>query len=178
MECFISGALGGLCGECNEDADCPAGGCTPPNPLDATPAVCNVGAVGDGCETDLVCAMGLECGEIVNIPGIVTASTCGECDDNADCTPGDSCQPDYDLTQFTGVLECTADGSLANGHGCTLDADGDAACSSGFCEDADLMGLLTLGVCSECASDADCGPGTCNPPELDVVLGLIPGECV
>ena len=175
-ECYFVPVLGGLCGECNEDADCVGGGCTPPNPITMEPAVCNLGMLGDGCETD-ICDMDLVCAEILSIPGILTASTCSECASDMDCGM-DTCQPDYDLPNFTGVNECVMPGSLADGHGCDL-ITGDTACASGHCAEGDLMGILIVGVCSECEVDTDCGPGeTCAPPAVDLMMGLTAGFCM
>lgn len=174
-ECFVVGALGGTCGECNEDSDCPLGGCTPPDPIGDTPSACNVGLLGDGCETTASCGPGLLCGEVINVPGIITVSTCGECEDDADCG-ADSCQPDYNVVELTGVLECTAAGTLADGHGCNPDT-GATACTSGHCPTATVMGILELGICSECTDDGDCAVGSCQAPQIDPMTGLIAGVC-
>ena len=176
-ECYLVGILGGVCGECNEDADCADGGCTLPNPLNGTPPVCNMGLLGEGCETTDVCDTDLVCALIIDIPGLVSASTCSECETDADCGM-DTCQPDYDLPNFSGVNECVMPGSLADGHGCDL-VTGDAACASGHCAQGNLMMILFLGVCSECEVDGDCGPGeTCVEPDIDLMGGLTAGMCV
>lgn len=175
-ECYFIPVLGGVCGECNADTDCVGGGCTLPNPLTGAPSVCNMGMLGDGCETD-ICDVDLVCAEIISIPGILTASTCSECASDMDCGM-DTCQPDYDLPNFTGVNECVMPGSLADGHGCDL-VTGDAACSSGHCAQGDLMGIVIVGVCSECEVDPDCGPGeVCVPPDVDLIAGLTAGFCM
>jgi len=175
-ECYLAGILGGICGECNEDADCADGGCTLPNPFAGMPPVCNSGMLGDGCNSD-ICEMDLVCAEIINVPGVLTASTCSECETDADCGM-DTCQPDYDVVNVTGVNECVMPMSLPNGHGCDL-VTGDAACMSGFCAEGNLMMILTLGVCSECEVDGDCGPGeSCVAPDIDLTTGLTAGMCV
>jgi hypothetical protein len=45
---------------------------------------------------------------------------------------------------------------------------GNAACVSGFCGEANVMGLLKVGICGECNSDADCAMGTCSDPIVDL----------
>jgi len=175
-QCFVAGVLGGICGECNEDADCVGGGCTPANPITSAPPVCNDGELADGCESTAACMPGLECASILSVPGILDANTCSECLDDTDC-PGQTCQPSYDVPGLTGVLVCVDLGSLADGDGCDL-ATGAAACSSGTCAAADFMMLFELGVCSECQVDADCPGGTCQGPEIDLVEGLIAGTCI
>lgn len=175
-ECWLAGALGGICGECNEDSDCPAGGCSAANPLTSLPSYCNMGELGEGCETSAACMPGLECGDVLEVPGILDANTCGECLDDTDC-PGQTCQPNYSVADLSGQFECVNLGSLPVGAGCDL-TTGDAACTSGTCATADLMMLLELGVCSECADDTDCPGGTCQPAEIDLAMGLVPAVCV
>ena len=175
-DCYEVGALGGICGECDEDADCPGGGCSLPNPVTAEPSYCNLGELGGGCETSAACGPGLECAEVLSVPGIFDSSTCSECLDDTDC-PGQTCQPSYDVPNLSGVLLCVDLDSLPDGAGCDLDT-GDAACMSGVCATADFMMLLQLGVCSECNDDTDCPGGTCQPAEIDLGMGLVPGVCV
>lgn len=176
--CFLVPLLGGLCGECLSDADCPGGGCTPPDPVHSTGAVCNKGEAGAGCMSDAVCndPTHPQCAVILDIPGIITVATCSACDDDADC-PVDAphCTPIIDLPTFSGVRECRPDASLPNDHSCEFEPDpmgdplGDAACQSGFCGTADVMGILEVGICGECNVDADCPQGqTCTDPLVDV----------
>jgi len=174
--CFVAGALGGICGECTSDADCDGGGCSLPNPLTSAPSTCNMGEVGGGCESDEICEEGLVCAEILNVPGILEAATCSVCDSDKLCAKGETCQPEYDVANISGQKVCAPDGSLEDGVGCDLET-GAAACASGFCQPADIMGLLTLGVCSGCGSDDDCGGAACNPPEIDLAKGLVAGGC-
>lgn len=181
--CFVVGLLGGICGDCNTDADCAAttmGGCSIPNPLSTPPqgATCNNGEAGAGCMTSDVCEKGLQCAEILNVPGVLVASTCSECLADADCGK-DLCSPTYDVLGLSGQLTCVPPASVADGEGCDLDGSGDMACASGHCATADVMGLLQLGVCSACEVDADCeGGGTCVPPEVDLMTGLVAGVCM
>ncbi|WP_434415185.1 hypothetical protein [Nannocystis pusilla] len=113
------------------------------------------------------------CGTIFEVPGIITVSTCGECETNADCggqTP--VCAPKYDLAKFGGRFDCVAPGSVPNSGGC----QSDAACASGHCGEASVMGLLKLGVCGECVTDGDCSPGEqCVGPEVDFGTGQVFG---
>ena len=188
--CFVIPLFNGFCSECLGDADCKGGGCTHPNPVALTGAVCNNGEPGAGCESDAVCADPKHalCGEVLDIPGIITVSTCGACETNAQC-PGNApnCSPAYDLPNFTGVFECVPNKSLADGEGCSLIPDnnddpiGNQACKSGLCGAADVMGILKLGVCGECISDADCakfGLDTCSPAQADTNSGVLtPATC-
>lgn len=179
--CFVVGILGGLCGECETDDDCPGGGCSLPNPLANPPygSVCNDGGYGSGCMGDDVCADGLVCATVIDVPGVLTASTCGECTSDAECDAGFVCAPDIAVASLTGVYRCVAQGSLANGQSCEFAGSGDASCVSGHCAIADVMGLLQIGVCSECEIDAQCGPmQTCEAPQVDLMSGLIAGTCV
>ncbi|MCY1056854.1 hypothetical protein [Nannocystis sp. SCPEA4] len=178
--CFVIPALGGFCGECLGDTDCPDGGCTVPNPIAGLGAVCNLGQPGDGCESDVVCnnPAAPHCSELFEVPGIITAATCGACDTDADCPPQTPhCTPDYKLTDFGGQKFCRAPGSVPNNSGCDFDGSGDQACASGFCGEASIMGLLKLGICGECNSDNDCNmAATCTEPAADLDTGALIGS--
>jgi hypothetical protein len=178
--CFVVGPLGGICGDCLTDADCEGGGCSIPNPLSTPPegAECNMGEQGEGCMSDAVCADGGLCAVILDVPGILTASTCSECLDDAGCTDGALCSPSYDVVNLSGVKTCVPPGSVPDGEGCDLATTGNDACMSGFCQPADVLGVLDLGVCSGCATDADCTePEVCLVPEVSLMEGLIAGGC-
>lgn len=184
-KCFVVPALGGFCGECIADADCDGGGCTVPNPIDGIGATCNTGQPGEGCMSDAVCAdpANALCGTLLNVPGILNVSTCGQCKANADCADPalPNCTPTYDVDNFKGKLDCVADASVENNFGCSLEDDGgvpagNKACVSGFCGEASVMGLLKLGICGECNSDADCGNGTCTDPSVDLNSGMLVGS--
>ena len=187
--CFSIPVLGGFCGECIVDADCPDGGCTVPNPVAGVGARCNSGGPGDGCQTDAVCKGpgAAHCAVVIEVPGIITVATCGACETNADCTDplAPNCSPDYDVGGFTGQLSCKANGSVPNDGGCSLVPEngvpvGNQACASGLCGEANVMGLLKLGVCGECDDNGDCGPGqVCSAPLIDLEQGIITGAtCV
>lgn len=181
--CYQVGPLPGICGECKSDADCAditGGGCSIPNPLSTPPqgAHCNMGEPGQGCETTDVCAEGV-CAVVLDVPGILTASTCGECATDADCMDGDLCSPTYDVLMLSGENVCVAPGTVPDGTGCALDGNGDMACESGHCAGADVLGVAMLGVCNPCEVDADCNDGeTCELPSIDLMMGLVPGGCV
>lgn len=178
--CFTVGVLGGYCGECEADTDCDAGGCSVPVALGTPPegAACNDGSLGDGCDTDAACADALVCSTILDVPGIITNETCGECVVDLDCGPAEVCSPIYDLRAIGGAWTCAGEGSLPNGAGCRLDGLGPAACASGICTAADVYGLVQLGVCGECAFDIECvGGQTCQPPEVDLMMGLSGSFC-
>jgi hypothetical protein len=180
-QCFDGGLLGGICGECNEDADCTEGGCSVPNPLAGTPSVCNMGEMGGGCETTDVCMDGLVCALILDVPGVITASTCSQCEDDAGCTD-QLCAPTYNVSEISGFKSCVDPMSVADGLGCDLEGSGDMQCASGICAGADVMGFLELGVCSECRNvDGEpegCMPGqVCMDASVDLAMGLIAGVC-
>ena len=185
-KCFVVPALGGFCGECLVDADCKEGGCSVPNPIAGVGATCNMGGPGDGCMDDAVCTdpANATCGVLLDVPGIITVATCGQCQVNADCTDPalPNCTPTYDVANFKGKLDCIADSSLENNSGCSLEDDGgnpagNKACKSGFCGEASVMGLLKLGICGECNSDMDCPMGqTCSDPMVDLNSGTLIGS--
>jgi hypothetical protein len=179
------GVLGGVCSECDESADCkpePGFGCNAGNPLSMFPAVCSTtGDLGEGCETAEDCAGTLRCVTIIDVPGIVTASTCSECDPQQDCGGGLICAPLYAITDIAGHYRCVEPGTVPNGDGCNPLAGG-AECVSGQCVSASLMGIPVVNVCSTCDEDADCQAGEiCQLPEVVVdgdTLVLVPGACV
>lgn len=192
-KCFIVPALGGFCGECLNDADCAAtgGGCTVPNPIASVGSTCNMGEAGAGCETNEICATAEAsfCGLLLEVPGIIEVSTCGACATNADCiavnekTP--NCSPTYDVMNFSGQYVCVEDASVPQNGGCNLAKDamdlpvGNAACESGFCGEANVMGLVKLGICGECNSNADCvkiGKATCSDPTVDLQGATLMGS--
>lgn len=188
-KCFLVPLLGGFCGECLGDADCSPGGCTIPDPINGIGSRCNKGEPGAGCESDAVCSDPghPHCAPVLAIEGVIKVATCGACAGNADCPPdADNCTPVYDIQNFGGVFECLPDASVPDGAGCNLSDDGqgepigDAACKSGFCGEANVMGLLKVGVCGACNSDGDClGNTKCTEPMVDLDAGvLVPAMCV
>jgi hypothetical protein len=176
--CYLSGILGGICGECLDDDDC-VWGCGSPAPLVDPPtgSTCDDGGIGAGCQTDAACQMTLACAEVLNVPGVVAINGCSECEVDGDCD--ELCTPVYDFLEFEGHWECIAAGSLPLGSACDYAGSGDAACDSGFCAVADIMGIVQIGVCSECEVDDDCGAGgTCDPPQVELDNTLTAGACI
>jgi hypothetical protein len=172
--------LGGICGECLTDEDCPDGGCSVPNPFSvpARPALCNQGEQGGGCMSDEVCQEGLVCGSLLEVPGLISASTCGECKTDDDCADELLCSPDYDVMDISGSRSCVTVGSLADGTGCDHEGSGEQACMN-HCAVANLNNVLELGVCSPCATNEHCDDGmVCAPPQITLDTGLVPGMCV
>jgi hypothetical protein len=163
--CYLLPFLGGTCGECNEDADCEIAGCSPPNPFDASPSVCNMGELGGGCESDEVCAGDLSCANALDLLGLVQINSCSACLDDSEC--GDQiCAAIVDISQFAGHRDCIDPLSLPQSSYCELEGNGNEACTSGICSVVDVMGLAELGACGECNVDADCNGGVCVPGEF------------
>ena len=177
--CYLVPFLGGTCGACNEDADCMGGGCSPPNPFMTTPSFCNMGEAGGGCESDAVCMPGLQCGNVLDILGLIQINSCGECTTDADCMQGMICAPQVSVADFAGVNTCILPGDLPQDAYCLLDGNGNQACMSGICSSVALMDIAQLGACGECMSDADCNGGTCMPGQFLFDQGTITGsKCV
>ncbi len=192
-KCFLVPILGGWCGECLGDEDCAPGGCTVPNPIDGVGATCNKGEPGAGCQSDAVCTdpMNSLCGSLLAVENIIDVSTCGECATNADCKDPKlpNCTPTYDVKNFSGKYVCVGDATVPSGEGCNLTDDGmgapvgNAACETGFCGEANVMGLLKVGVCGECNSNEDCMAQNppkmkCNDPQVDLnAAALVAATC-
>lgn len=179
--CFYINLLGGICGECLVDSDCPDGGCSLPNPLAQPPvgAHCNMGEPGAGCMSDDICQDGYVCATILEVPNILMANTCSECLDDSGCTAPQLCSPTYDVLNISGQKLCVDPGTVPNGEGCDFMGTGNDACMSGLCAMVDIMGLLQVGVCGDCAVDADCtAPDVCLPADIDIMTGMVtPPTC-
>jgi hypothetical protein len=189
--CYVLPAgLGAFCGECKVDADCDGGGCTVPNPLAGIGSTCNQGEPGAGCETNEVCstAEASLCGLLLSVPGLISVSTCGACITNDDCIAANektpNCSPTYNVMDFNGQYMCVESASVPNNTGCNLAKGvddlptGNAACESGFCGEASIMGLVKLGICGECESNADCvklGKSMCSDATVDLNSGTLIG---
>lgn len=186
-ECFTVGALGGVCSDCDSDEDCAdiGFGCNFGNPLTLMPAVCSqTGDLGEGCETSDACADGFSCTTLIDVPGVITARTCSECESDSDCTD-QLCAPTYDIENIAGHYLCVDMGSIPNDEGCDfMSGTGNDQCMSGNCAPAAVQGIPVLGVCSPCNEDQDCvdmGMTTCQFPELAIdgtMLSLVPGTCM
>ncbi len=109
----------------------------------ASDEFCWFETVGQGiCSTPL--ANGVPCQSDSQCKsGHCTLGFCAQCATDADCSPDEYC-----LLSTIGGTGCVS--KADNGVPCTKDA----ACKSGHC---------SLGLCAECASDADCGPGEFCP---------------
>jgi hypothetical protein len=178
--CFVAGPLGGVCSECDEDADCPGSTCAFGNPTTMTPAACVPLERPQGCVTADDCPVGMYCPTVFEVPGLLSYAECSECESDRHCMAGQLCVPTYDINAATGHYDCTDPGSVPDGEGCNLAGDG-SECASGQCAQASLMEIPIMGVCSPCNEDSDCKGGTCQLPELlivDVTLQLEPGACV
>ena len=120
---------------------------------------------------DLVCA------EIINVPTILEANTCSECESTADCAEG-VCNVSVDVANISGQKTCVPEMSVPDGEFCDLEGDGEAACEN-HCAEASLMGLATFGVCGACRDDDDCmGMGTCTAPEVGLDGTITASVCM
>ena len=137
-ECASGFCANDVCSECAADNDCGVGGSC----LDDATAgymTCLDGA-GSPCDvaTPDTCASGL-----CSTPPVGNTGVCTECNETADCDPGQICDPpDFLGGRLYG--ECV--GSKDLGEAC----GGDGECSSSHCN---------TGVCSDCSVANDCGDG-------------------
>lgn len=182
MNCYQNPLMPGqgVCSECNEDADCTDAmtGISCSFGIDGY-ATCEDGSLGDQCMSQDGCMDGLFCDAVIEIPipGIIP-NTCGECSDSGDCMNGQICSPEVDFMSVSGSKKCVDPGSVPNDSFCPHSApDGDMACMSGICSTATVMGLVTIGLCGECETDADCMGGTCMPAEASM-NGVAGSKCV
>lgn len=153
--------FGGVCSDCSSDADCPGGNCT----FNGGYFACGDGSLGQMCESDAACGDELYCAEVVNLGGLVNGNFCSECKDDSQCTDGQLCAPIVQFTgldDFSGQRSCIDPGTAPNNQLCDADGSGDEQCE-GYCTTADIMGLIVIGVCGECETDAECDGGTCAP---------------
>lgn len=179
-QCFVS-PLGGVCSECDEEADCEGGTCSFGNPQTMTPAVCSpTRPPSDDCVTDDDCPEGSFCTTIIEVEGILEVTSCSECSGDMGCTDEQLCTPSIDFANAQGFYYCAEPGSVPTNEACNLDGDG-SECASGQCAPVSLRGTPIQGLCSPCNEDADCNRGeTCTLPELVIVrdaLELMPGLC-
>lgn len=180
--CFLAGILGGICSSCLTDDDC-EWGCGLPNPLATPPrgAECTRGGLGEGCMSDEACMNpDHTCALIIDVPGVLSASTCSECETTADCDAGTVCNISVSIADIAGQKTCVTPGSVPDGDFCDLEGDGDEACEN-FCAEADIMGIAQFGVCGAC--DNETGEGcmdneTCEDPSVDLDGSVMPSTCV
>lgn len=176
---FCNGVVGlaAVCSECGSDADCPDGGnCT----FSGAYFACGDGSQGQMCETDASCGEGLFCAEVVNLGGLFNGNFCSECKVDTDCADGQLCAPQIefmDLMNIAGQRACIDPETAPNNQLCDADGSGDQQCE-GYCTTADIMGLIEVGVCGDCETDAECSMGmTCTPAMvgLDGFAGSVCG---
>ena len=175
-KCFSVGGFGAFCSECETDADCMMGGAgTCGFDAGLGYAVCQDGAPGDMCGSDEGCMGDLICGAPFG-EGL-GFNFCSECNTTDDCDSPQLCANIYS-EGLGAYLGCVDPGSVEDGQGCPLDGtEGvDDACVSGKCGVVNLFGMLPVGLCGECNSDADCNGGTCTPGEFGMA-GRVPSSC-
>ncbi len=179
MHCYQIPMLGGVCSECNTDKDCVDAGTGIACSLEIATmqAQCTAGGLGDTCMSQASCGDGLFCAEVVEGTFGLIPSACSNCLDSGDCTNGQLCAPNFDQMALEGYKECVDPGSIANDQLCSLKDMGDASCMSGHCGEVAIMGFITVGVCGECDSDADCMMGTCIAGSFDQNTGLKGSVC-
>jgi hypothetical protein len=182
--CFLAGILGGICSSCLTDEDC-EWGCGLPNPLATPPtgAECTDGQLGEGCMSEAAC-MDPEhfCALIIDVPGVLSASTCSECETTADCEAGLVCNISVSIADISGQKTCVEPGSVPDGEFCDIDGDGEEACEF-HCASADIMGLVEFGVCGPCTNVTMANEGcmameTCEDPMVDLDGTVVPSMCV
>ena len=182
--CYMLPMIGGVCSECIMDRDCGAGE-TCQVDFGLLYAVCGEGGLGVMCSGDEGCG-DLTCELLLDTGGIFDITTCSECGpDNPCANAEDTCSPvvSIDLPP-SGYLTCVPPGTLDNGATCpwdnmTMTGDG-TPCMSGTCAPADVagLGLITIGVCGECATDMDCPMnGTCMPGAAEQ-SGITGSTCI
>ncbi len=177
--CGLLGALGGVCSECTDDADC-RWGCAPPNPLvsPAIPGACVDGGLGASCQSAEACQDALVCAQVLDAQGIGTFSSCGECGPGDGCGAGLICNVTLDVGAIAGQRECVAVGSVPNGSTCLLeDGLGELACAE-HCATISIMGVVEVGLCGECRDNGDCpGNGTCVAGSIELGGQTTPSAC-
>jgi hypothetical protein len=180
--CFLAGILGGLCSSCLTDADC-EWGCGLPNPLVDPPlgAECTMGMLGEGCDTAEACMDKTHvCALIIDVPGVLSASTCSECESTADCMNDMVCNVSISIETISGQKTCIEPNTVEDGGFCDLEGPGDEACVN-YCGTADIGGLATFGVCGQCNNESGegCEAGQkCEPPTVDLDGTVVPSMCV
>lgn len=172
-------ALGNICSECGSAMDCvdaDAGiNCT----FNGTFFECSDGAAGEMCDDMASCMDGLFCSKVVDTGGLIPDQFCSECDTSEHCDDPQICNPVFvpDIMMPMGQNICTDPGTVELDAFCDHEGDGDAACMSGHCVVADIMGLIMLGVCGECDTSDDCAMGeTCTEPMVDAQTFMVSGS--
>lgn len=170
----------GICSECDADADCVAAGTGISCTVDSGTlgGVCTDGGLGSYCQSQAACQPQLFCDPLIDGAQGLLPNACNECRTDGDCDAPKRCVPAIDIVAYTGKKSCLAPGTVANDGLCPLTGGG-PICLSGICNILDVGGLLEVGVCGECAADADCaqiGLTTCTPSKFD--SGFIGSVCM
>jgi len=178
--CALVPGFGGWCGECTEDADCPdAGGCRLADPFSKLGSKCDPGLyLGSSCQTDNAChnAEAPLCAEIYELPGGFVVKGCSECLTDADCKGG-FCFPNEYLPALGGYRKC---GYPPVGTICDV---GTEQCGdTDYCVAQVVVNDFKLGVCGNCATNADCikkDPAfpVCVAGDWDAKDGFTPTRC-
>lgn len=165
----VEGLPPGICSECDADQDCVDKGLGIACTVDASDfsGVCTDGGLGSFCESQNACKAGYFCEELVAGAQGLLPSACSECRDDADCDGGKRCTPRIDVGMYEGNKFCAAPGSVPNDGMCPIPTGNDV-CANGHCNTLNLFGMLDVGVCGACATDADCvAPKICQPGKFD-----------
>lgn len=174
-ECFVFPGVGGICGYCDEDADC-AWGCNHPGMLTdpPVPSVCGDGDVGTGCESNGACMSGLLCSEVATAGFGYTLKTCGECSVDSDCSPTQVCGVAFDFSRQEAYRACEKPADRGFGSIC----ESNGQCASNKCDTYGFVDGTQIGVCGKCTSDPDCtSPATCRSTTFDFTVGFSHSLC-
>lgn len=155
----------GICSECSKDQHCVDKGLGISCTVDAATlgAACTDGGLGSFCESQAACQPQYWCDEILADADGLLPHSCGECRDDVDCKDGKRCTPRIDLAMYTGNKYCAAPGSVPN-DGLCPEFTGSGVCANGHCGVVNVVGMLDVGICGQCTSDADCAaPKVCMP---------------
>ena len=141
--CDPTGAMGlGVCNECIKDSDCLTGN------------TCVNNKCAPGCASDANCGNMQKC--------LLSGSqgTCVTCITSANCTMGQSCEPNsHTCVECLQNTDCAA-GNICHQNKCVPGCDSSQHCANGqACN-------LSTGTCVDCVSDAECK--TTMTPRCDV----------
>jgi hypothetical protein len=173
--CLAIEGVGGVCSECELDADCAMGTCV--FEILVGYSICTDGSAGVDCMSDRGCAEGLVCVPVFGEGGF-SPTRCSECGPATPCPDGQGCSLITDNGLLDAYLGCIDAGTVPLGETCpAVGGVGDGTiCTSGQCGVISVF-MFDIGVCSECDADEDCMMGqACSPPGFDMGM-LTPGTC-